>query len=82
MAPTRDEVCSHWQHARAHAPHVLTGHIQTRASSLTLYVPAELCKEKGVKGFPTWEINGKIESGVKPLAKLAEMIGYKSAPGL
>ena len=43
---------------------------------------AKLCATKGIKAFPSWEINGKIESGVKPLAKLAEMIGYKAVPGL
>ena len=43
---------------------------------------AKLCATKGIQAFPSWEINGKIESGVKPLAKLAEMIGYKGVPGL
>jgi glutaredoxin len=43
---------------------------------------AKLCATKSIQAFPSWEINGKIESGVKPLAKLAEMIGYKGAPGL
>ncbi len=40
---------------------------------------AELCKTKNIQGFPSWEINGTIESGVKPLAKLAEMSGYKGS---
>ncbi len=79
MAPTRDEVCFRWQHASAHAPHVLTGHIQTRASSLTLHVPAELCKEKGVKGFPTWEINGKMYPGEKSLSDLAKLSNFTPA---
>ena len=43
---------------------------------------AKLCATKSIQAFPSWEINGKIESGVKPLAKLAEMIGYKAVPGL
>lgn len=36
-----------------------------------------LCESKGIQGFPTWEINGQLDSGVKPLAKLAELSGYK-----
>jgi len=37
----------------------------------------ELCDAKKIDGYPTWEINGQLDSGVKPLAKLAELIGYK-----
>jgi uncharacterized membrane protein/glutaredoxin len=36
-----------------------------------------LCDAKKIEGFPTWEINGTLDSGVKPLAKLAEASGYK-----
>jgi len=36
-----------------------------------------LCNSKKVEGYPSWEINGKLDSGVKPLAKLAEMSGFK-----
>ena len=36
-----------------------------------------LCESKGIQGFPSWEINGQLDSGVKPLAKLAELSGYK-----
>jgi uncharacterized membrane protein/glutaredoxin len=36
----------------------------------------KLCQEKGIQGFPTWEINGKLDSGVKPLEKLAQLSGY------
>ena len=36
-----------------------------------------LCDQKKIEGYPTWEINGKLDSGVKPLAKLAEQSGYK-----
>jgi uncharacterized membrane protein/glutaredoxin len=42
---------------------------------------AELCKTKQIQGFPSWEINNTIESGVKPLAKLAAMSGYKGPNG-
>jgi uncharacterized membrane protein len=42
----------------------------------------ELCAKAGIKGFPTWEINGKLlDGGVKKLAKLAELTGYKGAAG-
>ena len=36
-----------------------------------------LCDQKKIEGYPTWEINGQLDSGVKPLAKLAEQSGYK-----
>ena len=36
-----------------------------------------LCDAKKIEGFPSWEINGTVNSGVKPLAKLAEDSGYK-----
>ena len=35
--------------------------------------------EKNIKGFPSWEINGKIESGVKSLEELADLSNYKGA---
>jgi uncharacterized membrane protein/glutaredoxin len=40
-----------------------------------------LCDQKKIEGYPTWEINGKLDSGVKPLAKLAELSGYKGPSG-
>jgi uncharacterized membrane protein len=42
---------------------------------------AALCKTKQIQGFPSWEINGTIDSGVKPLAKLAAMSSYKGPNG-
>ena len=36
-----------------------------------------LCQEKGIEGFPSWEINNKIYSGTRSLSELAEMTGYK-----
>jgi uncharacterized membrane protein/glutaredoxin len=36
-----------------------------------------LCDSRKIEGFPTWEINGKLDSGVKPLARLAELSGFK-----
>jgi glutaredoxin len=35
-----------------------------------------LCDAKKIEGFPTWEINGKLDSGVKSLAELARLSGY------
>ena len=37
----------------------------------------ELCIEKEIQGFPSWEINGAIYSGVKNLNELAVMTGYE-----
>ncbi len=36
-----------------------------------------LCMEKGIKGYPTWEINGQMVSGDIPLEELANLSGYK-----
>lgn len=35
-----------------------------------------LCEKKKIQGFPSWEINGRIDSGVKPLKDLAALSGY------
>ncbi len=37
----------------------------------------KLCREKQIEGFPSWEINGEIYSGVKNLNDLAIMTGYE-----
>ena len=37
----------------------------------------ELCLEKDIEGFPSWEINGKLYSGQKDLNDLAIITGYK-----
>ena len=37
----------------------------------------ELCEAKKIEGYPSWEIQGQLDSGVKPLAKLAEVSGYQ-----
>lgn len=34
------------------------------------------CVDANIKGFPTWNINGKIYEGTQPLEKLAEVSGY------
>lgn len=36
-----------------------------------------LCESKKIEGFPTWEINGQLDSGVKPLTRLAELSGFR-----
>ncbi|MFM7549521.1 MAG: vitamin K epoxide reductase family protein, partial [Cyanobacteriota bacterium] len=36
-----------------------------------------LCQKKKVEGYPSWEIKGTLDSGVKPLRRLAELSGYK-----
>ncbi len=38
---------------------------------------SDLCKAKGISGFPSWEINQRIESGVKSLNELADWSDYK-----
>jgi uncharacterized membrane protein len=35
------------------------------------------CEKAGIKGFPTWEIQGKQYPGTQPLEKLAEISGYQ-----
>lgn len=40
---------------------------------------AELCASKKIQGYPSWEIKGSIDSGVKPLQVLAERSGYRGA---
>jgi uncharacterized membrane protein len=37
----------------------------------------KLCAEKGIQSFPTWEIKGKLDPGVKVLSKLAAATDYK-----
>ena len=36
----------------------------------------ELCLDKGIRAFPSWEINGKIIVGVHTLKELSELTGY------
>jgi uncharacterized membrane protein len=37
----------------------------------------QLCEKAGIKGFPTWEINGEFYPGLQPLKKLAELSNYQ-----
>ena len=39
-----------------------------------------LCKERGVKGFPTWQINGVLYPGEKSLADLAKLSHFELKP--
>lgn len=36
-----------------------------------------LCNEKGIKGYPTWEIKGNFYPGVRSLEELSNISGYK-----
>ena len=38
----------------------------------------QLCIDKKIQGFPSWEINGKIILGVKTLEELANLTKYKN----
>ena len=37
----------------------------------------QLCIDKKIKGFPSWEINGKIILGIQTLKELSNLSGYK-----
>ncbi|MFM8277615.1 MAG: hypothetical protein ACKN89_11645 [Cyanobium sp.] len=39
----------------------------------------ELCKAKGIQGFPTWEIQGRLQPGVQSLEQLANWSGYRGS---
>ena len=36
----------------------------------------QLCIDKNIQGFPTWEINGKLILGVLTLKELSNLTGY------
>ncbi len=36
-----------------------------------------VCEQAGIKGFPTWIVDGKLEPGVKKLAQLGELTNYQ-----
>ena len=38
----------------------------------------QLCIDKNIKGFPTWEINGKLILGVLSLKELSKLTGFKN----
>ena len=37
----------------------------------------QLCIDKKIEGFPSWEINGKIIIGVQTLEELSRLTGFK-----
>lgn len=39
----------------------------------------QLCQEKGIQGYPTWEINGQLYPGVQSLDELAELSDFQGA---
>ena len=38
----------------------------------------QLCIDKNIQGFPTWEIDGNLILGVLTLNELSEITGYKN----
>ncbi len=38
----------------------------------------QLCIDKKIQGFPSWEINGKIILGIQTLEALSDLTGYKN----
>jgi hypothetical protein len=40
----------------------------------------DLCRQAGVKAYPTWVIDGATHEGVLSLDKLAEMSRFKHTP--
>ena len=38
----------------------------------------QLCIDKKITGFPTWEINGKLILGVLSLKELSELTGFRN----
>jgi glutaredoxin len=38
---------------------------------------SDLCKRKSISGFPTWEIDGQMYSGMRDLIDLADLSGYR-----
>lgn len=39
---------------------------------------AQLCQEKNIQGYPTWEIDGQFYPGVQSLEALAQLSDFKS----
>ncbi|NEQ97010.1 MAG: vitamin K epoxide reductase family protein [Cyanothece sp. SIO2G6] len=37
---------------------------------------AEVCQAAGVRGYPSWDINGEVYGGVRSLNELADLSGY------
>ncbi len=39
----------------------------------------KLCRESGIRAYPTWEINGQLYEGGMPLETLADLSGYQGS---
>jgi uncharacterized membrane protein len=39
----------------------------------------DACRKAGIESYPTWEINGKLDPGVKSPQELANLVGYTGA---
>ena len=40
----------------------------------------QLCQQKGIQGYPTWEISGQLYPGVRSLDELADLSGFSDPP--
>ena len=45
---------------------------------MALTVKLNYAFDKKIKGFPTWEINGKLILGVLSLKELSKLTGFKN----
>ncbi len=41
---------------------------------------AQRCRDRGIQGYPTWEINGELYPGVQSLATLARLSNFAPPP--
>jgi glutaredoxin len=38
----------------------------------------QLCRDKNIQGYPTWEINGQLYPGTQSLEELAKLSGFQN----
>jgi hypothetical protein len=63
--------------ARCHRPPCNTPCAHAAHSHLALACAdsqKETCQEEGIKGYPTWQLNGKLFSGEKDVTELTELL--------
>lgn len=41
---------------------------------------AQRCRDRGIQGYPTWDINGELHPGVQSLATLARLSNFAPPP--